>query len=415
MARITPQGRKRVYMPPKPATAKNDNPGPMDLPKTRTAGVLDLIHAEARIPWSQPAFWIPSNKPAGHLAILKNGVMDLNEAAQVDDPYEPAHLMPHDPALFTLASLPYKYDPAARAPRWLDFLHQCLEGNDDLITLLQEWFGYNLIPWTGLHKFMIMKGEGSNGKSQAMEVLRLMLGAENCCSVPLEQFKNSFMLFGMIGKLANICTEIGNPDTEAEGILKMIAAGETTTIDRKHRDAIQTAITARLTFATNEDPRFRDRTQGIYRRVLMIPWNVEIPEADQVDHLGEKLAAAELPGIFNWALAGLRCLIKQGRFSTSGTAAECVARLKQENNPAAQWLVDDFSPRWGTNEFKDDIYKAYAEDVKDRGCHPLAAANFWKEFRRFFRAIEYQEGQLTRNVRGEAKRCRVIAWPENSA
>jgi putative DNA primase/helicase len=124
-------------------------------------------------------------------------------------------------------------DDRAQCPTWLKFLDEVLERDIERISLLQEWFGYCLTPDTSQHKFMILEGEGANGKSIVCEVLTALLGKENVSNVPLEMFGERFQLTPTIGKLANIASEVGEIKSVAEGHLKQFTSGDKMYFDRK--------------------------------------------------------------------------------------------------------------------------------------------------------------------------------------
>ena len=63
----------------------------------------------------------------------------------------------------------------AEAARWSVFLNEVMEGDQERIGFFQEWFGYSLIFDTSQQKFVLVEGEGANGKSVMLDVLTAML------------------------------------------------------------------------------------------------------------------------------------------------------------------------------------------------------------------------------------------------
>ena len=122
-----------------------------------------------------------------------------------------------------------------------------------------------------------MEGEGANGKSVVCEILTAMLGEENVSNVPLEIFGERFQLAASLGKLANIASEVGELKSVAEGFLKQFTGGDRMLFDRKGLLPIHARPTARLVLATNNRPRFSDRSAGLWRRMILLPFNVTIP------------------------------------------------------------------------------------------------------------------------------------------
>ena len=61
------------------------------------------------------------------------------------------------------------------------------------------------------------------------------------------------------------------------------------TFERKYKDAFSAKPTAKVMIATNELPCFTDRSQGVWRRLLLAPFNRSIPEYQQNKNLAEEL------------------------------------------------------------------------------------------------------------------------------
>src|SRR5262249_25365409 len=117
--------------------------------------VLQAFQSVAAVPGTVSQ---PSMLPDGteqNLIALTNGLLDLDTG----------ELLPHTADWFSPVCLPYPFDAAAPCPRWEAALRLSLEGDPERMTLLQEWFGYLLRRDTDQQKFMILTGEGGNGKS----------------------------------------------------------------------------------------------------------------------------------------------------------------------------------------------------------------------------------------------------------
>ncbi|TXT21170.1 MAG: hypothetical protein FD138_4088, partial [Planctomycetota bacterium] len=221
--------------------------------------------------------WLDESQ--GCFVAVTNGIVDIQRAALGQSDC----LLAHSPDWFSLVVLPYSFDAAAAAcPKWLAFLAKNLEGDAERIGILQEWFGLCLVTDTSFQKFLLMVGEGANGKSVACAVLTALLGAANVSNVPLEGFGQRFQLMQTVGKLANIAAEIGEVDKVAEGHLKAFTSGDRMQFERKYRDPIELTPTARLVLATNNLPRFADRSGGLWRRMILMPFRVTIPAAERV-------------------------------------------------------------------------------------------------------------------------------------
>jgi putative DNA primase/helicase len=292
-------------------------------------------------------------------------------------------LKPHSADWFSPVCLTYPYEPDAQCPHFLAFLDEVLEHDAERIAMVQEWYGYCLTPDTTMQKFLVVVGEGANGKSAFADTLTALLGNDNVSHVPLELFGERFQLTVTLGKLANVATEIGEIDRAAEGILKAYTSGDCMHFDRKNLPPLDARPSARLVLTTNNLPRFRDRSSGVWRRMIVLPFRVSIPEGQQDRHLSAKLKA-ELPGILNWSLEGLRRLRQRGRFIEPAVCQQAVADHKAESNPARMFLQEHVQAVPTRCLRCADAYNHYKTWSKENGYEPLNERQFGKDVARVF-------------------------------
>jgi len=327
-------------------------------------------------------------EPASHLLSFRNGVVDLNRLLA----QKKAGLTPHTPALFSAFSLPYDYDPAARCPRWKLFLSEVLP-HQKILRLLQEWFGLCMIPEMSYQRLVFLLGEGANGKTVTATVLTNMLGAQNVSSLPLELLEDAHSVVAMRSKLLNISPEVGDIDRTSEGMLKAITGGEAITWNQKFKPVITERPTARLLVIGNTLPRFRDRSGGMWRRVIVVPFPVAIPEDRQDRALAERLCK-ELPGIVNWALEGLRRLQNRGRFDVPMICQKAVKEHRRECNPARNFLGSEYAEAPEYHIETDSLYSRYRDFCNQNRYMPLNESNFGQEVRRAFPRVERRRRRL---------------------
>jgi len=232
-------------------------------------------------------------------------------------------LREHSPAFLTRVQVPVDYNENADCPRWLKFLEEvivpsgeeCTNEYASKIDTLQEVAGYCLYRDTPFHKAIMLTGEGSNGKSVFLETLTAMLGTDNVSNVPLQAFDaREYALSAMLGKLANIHADLSDKALKQSGNFKLIVSGDGIFINQKYKDPMSTRIYAKQLFSANKVPETSDTTPAFFRRWIIIPFpnTFDIDTADK--GLKSKLEE-ELPGILNWALAGLQRLIIDQHFS----------------------------------------------------------------------------------------------------
>jgi P4 family phage/plasmid primase-like protien len=336
-----------------------------------------------------PQWWDGKGWQHRNLIPLANGLLDLDKLFAEEGDV----LLPHTPRWFSFTSLPYPYDPTADCPSWKKFLERNLEGDVERIALLQEWFGYCLTPDTSQQKFLLIEGDGGNGKSVACAALEATLGSDNCSHVPLELFGHRFQLEATLGKLANIAAEVGELDKAAEGYLKAFTSGDTMEFERKYKSAFSAFPSARLVLATNNRPRFSDKSGGVWRRMLLMPFQVKIDDDDPsrvsgMDKPTWWVESGELPGIFNWALEGYRHFLEQGWFTKSEICTNALTEYRTESNPARLFLTETCGEKPDAKISCDLLYKLYSRWCTDNGYQALGERTFGKEVRRIFPKVE---------------------------
>lgn len=324
----------------------------------------------------------------GQLLSMTNGLLDVDAAIRNAENC----LIPHTPDLLSLAKWRYAYDADATCREWNRFLRRVLPGKKSRM-LLQEFLGYCLISDTSYQKFLVLVGDGANGKSVITDVTSSLLGEDNVTHIPLEQFAEQFSLAQTVGKLANVVSEIGRIKNVAEHNLKAIASGDNIKVERKYHDAFSMKPTIRLIFATNEVPKFHDRSSGIWRRMLLIPFGVSIPEDEQDRTLSARIRKTELPGVLNWALRGLARLRKNDGFTTPQATTDAILKLRAKSSPVLAFILSNFEECECAKVCSNAAYTKYFRSCECESWEPVSPQQFGKEIRIAFPKVKYKQSR----------------------
>jgi putative DNA primase/helicase len=226
---------------------------------------------------------------------------------------------PHTPEHLSTVQLNVRYTPGATCPRFTKFLEESL-GADE-IPLVQEMLGYFLIPVNKAQKSFVIVGEPGAGKSKLLLTLNeILLGQENVSNIPWQGLSERFKTAELFGKLANIFADLPTKNIDDNGIFKALVGEDFLTAERKNKDPFTFQPYARLLFSCNAIPRnYGDKSEGFYRRLIIIRFSQPVPEEKRDAELLDKFAA-EADGIFLFAVEGLRRLIA-GKYRFSETEA----------------------------------------------------------------------------------------------
>lgn len=253
-------------------------------------------------------------------------------------------LLPWDPTYRATINFDIGYDPDADCPHWRQYMEQWIP-DEGARQLLQEFFGYCLIPDTKLESFLILTGSGSNGKSMMLNFIKKIFG-DACSSLSTSKMVERFGKAALYGKLINICTE-----DEGEGgylkhtdEIKAIVSGEEIVAEFKGKDPFKFRSTARLVFATNNIPRTRDRSFGWYRRQIIINFPNRFKKDMNIAREMEYWMEKEKAGIFNWLLEGLRRVMLRGNLEIPESVMQSQEEFKAINDPLEGFIKECTRP-----------------------------------------------------------------------
>ena len=293
-------------------------------------------------------------------------------------------LVANDPDYFLRTQLPFPFNPLACCPRWNQFLQEVFEHDEDRrqkILFLQEMVGYLLTPSTEHHVQFWLVGEGSNGKSVILQVIMWLLGSENVSNVPLHSLGQRFYLAQLVGKLANICDEIAAGIQLNDAVLKSVVSGGTLQAERKGEQPFEFTPYARLVASTNVLPRTADRSHGFFRRIKILPFTRIFAPHEQDRSLAMTLQE-ELPGIFNWALQGLRRLQRRGHFTEVPSSQQMEAHYRATLDPAQAFIQTQLQSCAADNKplrtLSSTVYAAFEAYCATHGYELIAPSSFGK-------------------------------------
>ena len=266
---------------------------------------------------------------------VKNGRLNLKTL----------ELTPHGPEHLDFQQIPTEFDPSVKSDVLDKTVDKVFCGDKELVDLFYEMCGYTLTKNLRYRKAFFLTGDGANGKSTIINLLRNMIGPENCCAITPQLFEDRFAPFALLDKLANLADDIGSKTIEQTDKYKKACTGEEFFVEKKGIDGFNIKSYATPIFAANEIPHFTDNSFGASSRRVIIPFNYTFtPDDPDFDpHVEDKLNKPEVYSAFlNHALAGLHRLWKNDRFTEPEVVKEANGKYRIENSYVGQWL-DDYS------------------------------------------------------------------------
>jgi len=313
---------------------------------------------------------------SNHVICFTNGVVDLEE-------YDNIHVAPFSPKFHVFYQLPYEFNNEAKHRLWSRFLNQVLP-DKELQYVLQEFLGVIFIDRSKskIEKILWLLGSGSNGKSVVFETIIGVLGRENCTHIDLSDLTSGDNrdknIARINGKLLNYCSEVSRRSIASDFANNLIS-GEPLPA-REMYGAPFTAYNIPMMMAnTNKMPKSNYQTPAYYRRIIIIPFNVTIPERMQDRNLHHKLRS-EYSGILNWILAGRkRIMANNYQFTKSRLVERKIVEYKRSDDTITRFMADSG-------------YKQTREDRADKGVS-VGTLELYGEYVRWCnkRKIAYEE------------------------
>ena len=233
-----------------------------------------------------------------------------------------------------------------------------------------------------LEKTLLLYGQGANGKSVFYEVVRHLLGEQNTSEYSLQNLTDNagYQRAMIANKLVNYASEI-NGKLQAS-IFKKLVSGEPVEARLPYGRPFIIKDYAKLVFNCNELPKDVEQSNAFFRRFLIIPFNVIIPENEQDKQLATKIINSELSGIFNWVLEGLNRLLLQKQFTFSETVKQSREQYEKESDSVKMFLDEnDYQPSSSSYITIKEFYSEYREFCINDGYIPINKINFTKRLK----------------------------------
>lgn len=286
---------------------------------------------------------------------VQNGTLEVKEDGSFT-------LREHRADDFFTYVLPFAYNPLAECHKWHKFLDQVLP-EADVQTVLAECIGYCFTKNMKLEKMIVFYGTGSNGKSVVLDVTtHLMGGLHNVSNVSLSSLSMDDEKRSHIEhKLVNISHESGGELDPA--IIKQLASGEPTEARKLYVGSHMMIDFAKLFTSYNKLP-VAENTFGFYRRWMLIPFEVTIPEDEQDVDLTNKLCT-ELSGIFNWVLAALVGLLQRKAFTKAKKCTDALNDYKRNSKSSNMFFFDKCEIDGNSRMKLSELYNAYSRYCRE--------------------------------------------------
>lgn len=331
------------------------------------------------------------------LLVVANGTLDLRTGT----------LRESRPADRCTRRAAVAYDPGADCPEWrrhIELITSRASGasDPDLAAYVQRWVGYSLTGSVAAEKFFFGFGEGSNGKNVLIETVLDMLGdyGRRLSAKIFDDREHDTVLADLAGARMIFIDETVKRRVN-DGRLKQLTGSSRIRARKIAKDSFEFAAHFKLWLAGNHKPRVDDASEGFWRRLELVPFDVVIPAERRVPNYAE-LLRTEWSGILNWALEGLRAYRELGGLGAPARVATATAEYRVEENWFGQFVSDTFDEEstqrvWLPNKIIMRLLTAW--------CHAQGIT-------RVPTMMQLTKGELPRaGFTNDPKKRRVAVWP----
>lgn len=256
-----------------------------------------------------------------------------------------------------------EYKLMAECPLWIKFLNEIFLEDQDLINYIQRVIGYSMTASVKEQCMFIFHGHGRNGKSRFIDTISHIMGdyATNCPSSTFVLKQNP----GIPNDVARLkgtrfasASETNQNVNLDEELIKQLTGNKVITARFLNREYFDFAATFKIFLATNHKPNIRGTDTGIWRRIQMIPFRLNVTEEKEDKSLGDKLLT-ESSGILNWMIEGHNKWLKEG-LNTPEIVRRSTQLYREEEDDLGQFIKQECMIEKGefiqTKEFRDKFY-----------------------------------------------------------
>ncbi|MCC7172163.1 MAG: hypothetical protein IT459_17085 [Planctomycetes bacterium] len=331
----------------------------------RRKAMIELAKSEVGIPILPEEF---DSDP--WLLNCRNGTLDLRTL----------QLRPHRREDYITKLTRVDYNPKATCPNWLSFLERILPDRE-VRDFVQQVFGWTVVGEQREQYIVFLVGEGANGKSTLLTAIQNTIGGDYAIQAAPEVLLtrrdrgHPTELADLFGVRIAVCTEVGEGRTLDEALVKRLTGGDKVRARRMREDFWEFDPTHHLFVAANHRPIIHGTDHAIWRRIIVVPFDVTIPEAEQ-DLKLPQILKSERAGILTWIVEGCRLWQENGRLNPPKQVLLAVEDYRQEMDILGQFIAERCVVSAHAKVWSMHIYEAFTAWLALRGEPPISHRDF---------------------------------------
>lgn len=280
--------------------------------------------------------------------------------------------------------IPWSLTTGATCPKIDRFLMDCFYDERAMVEFLYAVAGYLALARNPLRLAFLMFGPtGNNGKSIFLHLLKCLLGAPNISTVPLQRLggDDRYAPADLVGKLANICGDIGPQTAKDMSVFKQLTGGDPIRAERKFSNSFNFTSGATPIFSANEFPGSPDTTKAYKGRWIAVEWPREFAEDARTERQLKMLGSdqAEMEGFALKAAAAVKEVVAVGSFEEvmPDAVRRCTERFWRAIDSFESFVDDKLVLQTDTTTPGPILHTTYKQFCADNGYRPLGRNKFY--------------------------------------
>jgi putative DNA primase/helicase len=294
-----------------------------------------------------------------------NGTLDLRTGM----------LRPHERHDLLTKLAPVRFDLRARSRPWELFLERVLP-EEEVRSFVRRAAGYSLTGSTAEEKLFFAHGPTGTGKSTFLEAMKSTLG-DYARTADFSTFLTGRPeaaggarpdIARLAGARFVASVEVADGRHLAEGMVKLLTGRDTVTVRRLYSEEFEFRPAFTLWLAANHRPKVSDDDGAIWRRILQVPFVVQIPEQERDPALKTALSDPTVsgPAILAWAVRG--CLEwQQGGLAPPAAVMAATREYQLQMDPLRDWIEERCTLGGDRTASSADLYRSYGMWARDGG------------------------------------------------
>ena len=248
---------------------------------------------------------------------------------------------------------------------WQETLETIFQGDQELIDYVQRIVGLAAIGEVYQEAMIIAYGDGSNGKSTFWNTIAAVMGSyaglisADALTVGCKRNVKP-ELAEVKGMRLLIASELEEGQRLSTSIVKQLCSTDLIEGEKKYKDPFKFRPTHTLVLYTNHLPRVGATDTGIWRRLIVIPFNARITGNSDIKNYSKYLVANAAPAIMKWIIQGAQKAIRDNyRLKAPKCVQEAIARYKADNDWMSHFLDECCETGEGLKEKSGELFSAY--------------------------------------------------------